>query len=229
MPLQFDADLKKLKEKLLHMGALAESMIHDISSVLLDQNLEKLAPVYENEKELDCLQRQIDEETIRMIGVYTPVAGDLRLLLMVSRINAEIERIGDKIVDIGHNIENFLQTNWSKNYVNFTHVAADTEEMLRQVLNAFVNRSSEEALAVIQGDDKIDQQTDQTFRALFTRIMDEPHTISYIFGLMLIAQAFERIADHAVNIAEDVIYIVKGEDVRHLQKGIKGNPNQRSQ
>jgi len=215
MPTQFDADLNKLKEKLLHMGAIAEKMIHAINAVLIDQATGHLSTIYEQEQELDRLQGEIDEETIRLIGVYTPVAGDLRLLLMVTRINAEIERVGDKIVDIGHFVENFLQEKRAKKYVDFAHIVTVTEQMLRNALNAFVNRSHSEALAVVQADDEVDQLTDQTFRVLFTHILDEPQSIGHILGLMLAAQALERIADHAVNIAEDVVYMVKGKDIRH--------------
>jgi len=215
MPTQFDADLSKLKEKLLHMGAIAEKMIHAINAVILDQASGQLASIYEQEQELDQLQGEIDEETIRLIGIYTPVAGDLRLLLMVTRINAEIEKIGDKIVDIGHNMEKFQQEKRSKKYVDFAHITYVTEQMLRNALNAFVNRSNSEAMAVIQADDEVDQFTDQTFRVLFTHILDEPQAIGHILGLMLTAQSLERIADHAVNIAEDVVYMVKGKDIRH--------------
>jgi len=228
MPTQFDADLNKLKEKLLLMGAIAEKMIHAINAVLIDQATGQLGTIYEQEQELDRLQGEIDEETIRLIGVYTPVAGDLRLLLMVTRINAEIERVGDKIVDIGHFVENFLQEKRAKKYVDFAHIVTVTEQMLRNALNAFVNRSHSEALAVIQADDEVDQLTDQTFRVLFTHILDEPQSIGHILGLMLAAQALERIADHSVNIAEDVVYMVKGEDIRHQDKGESdrtGDPN----
>ena len=123
MPTQFDADLTKLKEKLLHMGAIAEKMIHELNTALLDHAPHRLASIYEQEKELDLFQSDIDEETVRLIAVYTPVAGDLRVLLMVTRINAEIERVGDKIVDIGHLIENYLQEKPSKKYVDFAHIA----------------------------------------------------------------------------------------------------------
>jgi len=226
MPIQFDADLGKLKEKLLQMGAIAETMIHNISTVLIDQNTTLLAQIYENENELDRLQTELDEETVKLISVYTPVAGNLRLLLMVTRINAEIERIGDKVVDIGHIVENFIQEKRAKKIVNFSHIAEDTQDMLRKALNAFVNKSPGEALAVIDADDRVDQQTDQTFRVLFTHMLDNPQTIGYLFGQMLAAQAFERIADHAVNIAEDVIYMVKGEDIRHMDEIDKNHSGQ---
>ncbi|MBN2593900.1 MAG: hypothetical protein JXA81_10365, partial [Sedimentisphaerales bacterium] len=109
MPIRFDSDLGKLKHKLLHMGATVEKMIQNINSVLIDQAEDHLSRIYENEKKMDQMQVEIDEETIRLISVYTPVASDLRLLLMITRINAEIERVGDKVVDIGHHVENFLK------------------------------------------------------------------------------------------------------------------------
>jgi phosphate transport system protein len=215
MPVRFDSELGKLKQKLMHMGAIAEQMIQSINSVLIDRAEELLGKMYENEKSLDRIQREIDEETIRLIGVYTPVAGDLRLLLMVARINAEIERIGDKVVDIGHFVENFLHAKRTQDIIDFTHVAGVTEQMLHNALNAFINRSVHEAIAVINADEEVDRITDQTFRVLFTHMLSCPSDIGFILGLMLAAQALERIADHAVNIAEDVVYMVEGEDIRH--------------
>lgn len=199
------------------MGAIAEQMIQGINSVLIDRAEELLDKIYENEKSLDRIQREIDEETIRLISVYTPVAGDLRLLLMVARINAEIERIGDKVVDISHSVENFLQTKRTQDIIDFTHAAGVTEQMLHNALNAFINRSVHEAIAVINADEEVDRITDQTFRVLFTHMLSSPSDIGFILGLMLAAQALERIADHAVNIAEDVVYMVEGEDVRHMK------------
>jgi len=217
MPVRFDSDLGKLKQKLLHMGAIAEQMIQNMNSVLIDRAEDLLNKIYENEKSLDRIQGELDEETIRLIGVYTPVAGDLRLLLMVTRINAEIERIGDKIVDIGHIVENFLKGGKrASNIIDFTHVARVTAEMLHNAIDAFVNRSVHEAIAVINADEEVDRITDNTFRILLTHMLSCPADIGYILGLMLAAQAVERIADHAVNIAEDVVYMVEGEDIRHM-------------
>ena len=217
MPVRFDSELGKLKQRLLHMGAIAEQMIQNVNAVLIDRTEDLLDNIYENEKSLDRIQGELDEETIRLIGVYTPVAGDLRLLLMVSRINAEIERIGDKVIDIAHFVEKFLQGKTPRNIIDFTHVAGVTEQMLHNALDAFVNRSVHEAIAVINADEEIDRITDNTFRVLFTHMLSSPSDIGYILGLMLAAQALERIADHAVNIAEDVVYMVEGEDVRHME------------
>jgi phosphate transport system protein len=217
MPVRFDSDLGKLKQKLLHMGAIAEQMIQNINSVLVDQAEDLLEKIYENEKIMDRMQVEIDEETIRLISVYTPVAADLRLLLMVTRINAEIERIGDKVVDAGRIVEKFLRGKRARDMIDFTHVAHVTEKMLHDALLAYINRSVHEAVAVIKSDDQVDRITDYTFRVLFTHMLSAPSDIGYVFGLMLAAQALERIADQAVNIAEDVVYMVEGEDVRHMQ------------
>jgi phosphate transport system protein len=136
---------------------------------------------------------------------------------MVTRINAEIERIGDKVVHMGHLFENFLQGKQTRNIIDFTHIAQVTETMLHNSLNAFINRSVHEAVAIINSDAEVDQTTDHTFRVLFTHMLSSPQDIGYLLGLMLEAQALERIADHAVNIAEDVVYMVEGEDVRHMK------------
>jgi phosphate transport system protein len=219
MPIRFDSDLSKIKQKLLHMGAIAEQMIKNLNPVLIDRTQDLLDRIYENEKLMDQMQVEIDEETVRLISVYTPVAADLRLLLMVTRINAEIERIGDKMVDVGHIIEKYLQEKRFRGVIDFTHVAHVAEEMLHNSLLAFINRSVREAVEVISADDEVDRITDQTFRVLFTYMLSAPSDIGYILGLMLAAQAIERIADHAVNIAEDVVYMVEGEDVRHIEAG----------
>jgi len=217
MPVRFDSDLGKLNHKLLHMGAIAERMIQNINSVLIDRAEDLLSKIFEDEKSLDQMQVEIDEETIRLISVYTPVAADLRLLLMVTRINAEIERIGDKVVDVGRIVEKFLQGKRTRDMIDFTHVAHVIENMLHNALLALINKSVREAIAVINSDEEVDQITDNTFRVLFTHMLSSPSDIGYVLGLMLAAQALERIADHAVNIAEDVVYIVQGEDVRHMQ------------
>jgi len=217
MPAQFDADMGKLKERLLKMGSLVERMIRNIGLTLIDNDAEVLKEVYEDEAEVDLLQVEIDEETVRMIGVYTPVASDLRMLLMVARINAEIERIGDKIVDIGHAHENFLQGRTPKTVVDFTGAAEMAEGMVRDALNAFVEKSVDKAMVIIERDDKMDKQVDQMTRALFTHMLDDAKDFSYVFGLITAAQSLERIADHAVNICEDVVYIVKGKDIRHTE------------
>lgn len=215
---QFEQDLNRLKEKLLTMAALAEQMIGDTSSMLTEWNGERLKLVEANEDQMDVFQREIDEETIRLIAVHTPVAGDLRILLMITRINAELEHMADHTMDIGFYATTLLKTPPLKPLVDLPRMADIAMNMVMGSLAAFSECSSEKALAVIAMDDKVDDLNDQIFRELMTYVLSDPKTITQVMEFVLISRAFERIADHAVNIAEDVVYMVKGEDIRHQDK-----------
>lgn len=217
MPKQFDQDMNRLKEKLLTMAATAELMIHDTLAALAEWKAELFEPVNKNEDKMDRLQREVDEETIRLIGVYTPVAADLRLLLMTTRIAAELERIGDKAVDIGFYAKTLFKEAPLKPLIDLPRMAEIAMDMLRRSVDAFVEGSCEKAFSVVTMDDNVDHLNDQIFRELMTYVLGDPKTITRVLELVLIARSFERIADHAVNIAEDVVYVVKGEDIRHLK------------
>ncbi len=214
---QFDQDLKHLKERLLVMAATAEEMIRDTAAMLMAWDYSLFVPVETREPTLDALQREIDEEVIRLLAVYTPVATDLRLLLMTARINAELERIGDKTIDIGFYAKTMTREPPIKPLVDLPRMAELVIRMVRESLDAYVNCSCEQAQAVIERDDRVDELHDQIFRELMTYVLSDPTTIKRVLELVLIARSFERIADHAVNIAEDVIYMVKAEDVRHVK------------
>ena len=214
---QFDEDLNRLKERLLTMAATAEQMIRDTTNMLLEWNLALFEPVRTSETTMDKFQRDIDEETVRLIAVHTPVAGDLRLLLMVTRINAELEHIADHTMDIGFYAKTMFKGPPLKPLVDLPRMAEITMGMLRGSLDAFSAAASDKALAVIAMDDKVDDLNDQTFRELMTYVLADPKAITRALELVLIARSYERIADHAVNIAEDVVYMVKGEDIRHRE------------
>jgi phosphate transport system protein len=216
---RFDKDLAALKQNLLFMGALAEGMIRKTMNALVDRNPSLIEDVLKDETRMDDFQRSIDNETVRLIGVYTPVAGDLRILLMITRINAELERCADLAVSICYGYENLklLEESPLKPLVDLPRMAMLTEQMLHRSLKAFMSGSADEALSVIKTDDEVDQLDDQIFRELLTYMLGDPRNISRALGLILTARAFERIADHVVNIAEDIVYIVRGEDIRHVK------------
>jgi phosphate transport system protein len=219
MPKRFDEDLATLKQEVLSMGALTEGMIRKTMSALVDRNPSLIREVLDDEEKMDVFQRSIDNETVRLIGVYTPVAGDLRTLLMITRINAELERCADLAVSICYNYQNLklLEESPLKPLVDLPRMAGLTEQMLLNALDAFLHGSAETSLSVIEADDEVDQLNDQIFRELLTYMLGDPRNISRALGLILTARAFERIADHIVNIAEDVIYAVRGDDVRHVK------------
>ena len=152
-----------------------------------------------------------------MIAVHTPVAGNLRLLLMISRTTVELERIADLTIDIDHCAQGLLKENPLKPMIDLPRMAEISMEMLRKAIDAFVDGSIEKALAVVKMDDMVDHLNDQIVRELMTYVMGDPRNINRVLGLILISRAVERIADHAVNIAENVVYMVKGEDIRHIK------------
>lgn len=219
MPKRFDEDLYKLKQDVLAMGAVAEGMIRKSMGVLVDRNPALIAQVLADEDKMDAFQRSIDNETVRLIGVYTPVARDLRFLLMITRINAELERCADHAVSICHGYESLklLEDPPLKPLVDLPRMAVIAEQMLHRALEAFLKGSEGDAEVVIETDDQVDRLNDQIFRELVTYMLGDPRSISRSLGLILTARAFERVADHAVNIAEDVVYIVRGEDIRHVK------------
>jgi len=219
MPKKFDEELAKLEKDLSEMGAIAAGMVRRALGALASRDPSLIDRVLDDETRMDAFQREIDNETIRLIGVFTPVAGDLRVLLMITRINAELERCADNAVSICHGYENLdlLTEPPLKPLVDLPRMAAIAEGMLSRAMNAFVGGSAEEAAAVVRDDDEVDRLNDQIFRELLTYMMSDPRSIGRALGLILTARAFERIADHAVNIAEDVIYAVRGEDVRHVR------------
>ncbi|MBN2584938.1 MAG: phosphate signaling complex protein PhoU [Planctomycetes bacterium] len=219
MPKRFDDDLTKLKQQLLAMAALAEGMTRKTITVLVDRNSALIEEIEQDEKHMDAYQSQVDSETVRLIGVHTPVAGDLRVLLMITRINAELERVGDQAISVCHACQNLklLEEPPLKPLVDLPRMASVAEGMLHRAMAAFTTGSADECLAVIREDDQVDLLNDQIFRELLTYMANDVRTTTRALGLVLAARGFERIADHAVNIAEDVVYIVRGEDVRHLK------------
>jgi len=215
MPRQFDHDLNGLKDRLLTMGALAEQMVHATTTTLVEWDMSLFEPVAEMENKVDQMQKDIDEETVRVISVYTPVASDLRFLLMVTRMTTAIERIGDQAMNIGFYAKTMLKHPPLKPLIDLPRMADMAAKMLGEALDAFTHASPEAAVAVIKKDDRVDDLNDQLFRELITYVMGDPAVMTQVLELVLISRAYERIADHAVSIAKDVVYIVQGKDIRH--------------
>jgi phosphate transport system protein len=216
MPVKFDQEMASLMEQLQQMGMLAERMIHSVVRTIVERKPELLQQVHEDEPKMDALQVAVDDRTLAMISVHTPVAADLRLLLMVARVNGELERVGDQAVNICHVVEGLLISEPLKPLEDIPRAGAIAEEMLWHSLHAFRTRSVEEALSVMKQDEQVDRLHDSLFKELLGLMDSSPSNIHTALGLILTIRAIERIADHAVNIAEDTIYMVTGKDVRHL-------------
>ncbi|HUK30641.1 MAG TPA: phosphate signaling complex protein PhoU [Candidatus Acidoferrum sp.] len=215
MERHFEKDLEELKERLLWMGSLAERAVHQAIHSVLDSD-EKLAhAVLDEEPAINELQVEIDDRVVQLLALYQLMAADLRFVLACSRINNDLERIGDQAVNIAQSAQRIVRHPRVKPYVDLPRMSELAEEMVRDSLNALVRKDTELAQEILKRDDEVDQLRDQIFRELLSYMMGDSAVVFPAFELILVAKNLERIGDHATNIAEDVIYMVAGSDVRH--------------
>ena len=215
MERHFEHDLEELKQRLLWMGSLVERAVHQAVHAVLDAEEQNAETVLSEEDAINEMQIEIDERVQRLLALQQPMAADLRFLLAVSRINGDLERIGDQAVNIAQSAMRILRHPQVKPYVDLPRMSELAEGMVRDSLNSLVRSDLDLAKSVCQRDDQVDRLRDQLFRELLTYMMENSAVVFPAFELILAAKNLERIADHAVNIAEDVIYYVAGRDVRH--------------
>lgn len=219
----FDQQLTDLRSRLVHMGALAESMIDKAVRSLLDRSAGRHPEIFKNEDEVNNLHIEVDESVINLLALQHPVAADLRLVVMCSKIAGELERIGDQAVNICQSTEELLRYPPLKPLIDIPLMAEVARRMLREGLDSFVRQDAVLAQKVLNSDDEVDAFKDQIFRELLTYMMSEPGTIPRALALILISRNLERVGDHATNIAEEVIYAAQGRDVRHHHEEKKRN------
>ncbi len=215
MERHFEREMDELKQRLLWMASLAERSVHQAVQAVLDADERLAQAVLEEENAINEMQIEIDERVQRLLALQQPMAIDLRFILAVSRINSDLERIGDQAVNIAESALRILRHPQVKPYVDLPRMSELVERMVRDSLNALVRGDQEMARSVLVRDDQVDQLRDQMFRELLTYMMENSRVVFAAFELVLVAKNLERIGDHATNIAEDVIYIVVGRDVRH--------------
>ena len=215
MERHFEQELEELKQRLLWMGSLAETAVHKSVQAVLDGEESLAEAVLEEENAINEMQLEIDGRVQRLLALQHPMAMDLRFILAVSRINNDLERIGDQAVNIAQSSLRILRHPQVKPYVDLPRMGELTEGMVRDSLNALVHNDQALAKSVLSRDDDVDRLRDQMFRELLTYMMENSAVVFPAFELILVAKNLERIADHSTNIAEDVIYMVAGTDVRH--------------
>jgi len=215
MERHFDAELTALNEKLLHMARLAEEAVATAVKSLKDRNEAFAQDVLRREGAINLLEIEIDELCLKLLALRQPVASDLRFITSAMKIASELERVGDLAVNIAEVSLGLLKQPALKPLIDIPRMASLAQGMVRDALNAFVNRDEKLARAVCERDDEVDSLNDQVFRELLTYMMSDPSTIDRSVGLILIGRHLERIADHATNIGEDVIYLVLGKTIKH--------------
>jgi len=211
----FESEMQALKSQLLTMGGLVENRIHRAVDSLIHRKEHEAQKIIESDVEINNLQIEIDERCLKILATQTPVAVDLRFIAAAMKINSDLERMGDQAVNIAENTLKCLDKPPLKPFIDLPRMAALAQEMTRDALDAFVRRDAELARDVLRRDDEVDDLKDQVFRELLTYMMADPGTIERALSLILISRNLERVADHATNIAEDVIFMVEAKDVRH--------------
>lgn len=215
MKRHYSEQLAGLRELVLRMGGLVEQMTRRVVQALVERNVALLPEVRSMETQVNLLHIEIDEACIELIALRQPAAVDLRFIAAAMKINTDMERIGDQAINITERAESLLAVPPLKPLIDIPRMADIAQEMLKASLDAFVNGDDELAYATILRDDQVDQLKDQVFRELLTFMMSDPTTIPRAMDLILVSRHLERIGDHATNICEDVIFMVKGKDVRH--------------
>ena len=217
----FEDQLQELKGRLVTMGTAAESMIERAVKSLLERDESRLSEVFKTEQEVNELHIEVDERVINLIALHHPVAADLRMAVMCSKIAGELERIGDQAVNICQNTTELLRYPPLKPLIDIPLMAEIARRMLRESLDAFVRQDTALAQKVLNTDDEVDAFKNQIFRELLTYMMSDPGTIPRALALILISRNLERVGDHATNVAEEVIYAAQGRDVRHHHEETK--------
>ncbi len=210
-----DEELAHLKERLITMASHAETAVNRYIKALVERDNETASRAKEEDRVIDQLEVEIDDLAITLLA-KAPLATDLRLITVAMKISHDLERVGDEATTIARRAVELNQEPPLKPYVDIPHMARLALEMLREALDAFVSRDPRRARAVIPRDKEVDGLNKQLHRELASYMVEKPATISRCLNLMVISKALERIADHATNIAEEVVFLYEGRDIRHL-------------
>lgn len=212
----FDEELQHLKEKLLKMGSLVEDAIKNSIHALVERDNALAHKVIDNDRLVNTLDVEIDEESIRLIALRQPKATDLRFITMAMKITTDLERMGDFAVNIAERALELNEEPILKPYIDIPKMTEIARGMIRDALNAFVRKDKHLAIEVIMRDDEVDDLKREVLQELALFMVRDPSTVSRAMKVSFVAQYLERVADHATNIAEMVIYLVDGKIIRHM-------------
>ncbi|MBI4490905.1 MAG: phosphate signaling complex protein PhoU [Deltaproteobacteria bacterium] len=215
---RYEEELKKLRDDILYMGGLVEDQIQKAVSSLVNRDSTLAENIIERDHEVNRLDVEIDDLCIRLLALRQPAARDLRFITTALKITTDLERIGDMAVNI---CERALELNCEpqlKPYIDIPRMAQISQRMIRESLDAFVREDTDLALKVCKDDQQVDDLNSQIFRETVSFMIEDPHTINRAMKIGFISKYLERIADHATNIAEMVIFMVKGKSIRHIKE-----------
>jgi len=215
METHFQQELNGLKKELLKMAGLAEQAIANAIDALVKRDSALAEKIIREDKAINDIELEIDDLSLKLLALHQPMAADLRFITSAMRINIELERIGDLAVNIAERALSLNQEPQLKPYIDIPRMAEITKNMVKEVLDAFVSGDPDLARAVCERDDQVDDLNDQVFRELLSFMIADPKTITRAVHLIIVSKYLERIADHATNIAEGVIFMVKARVIKH--------------
>jgi phosphate transport system protein len=212
---RFLQGLDELRARLLRMGGLAEQAVDRACQAYIDRDLTRCQMVLEGESLINVAEREIDELAFDLLAMQQPMAVDLRFILAVTKINSDLERVGDQAVNIAERVMDMMELPKADLPIDIPRMAAAVSAMVRRALESFIEGKAELAQAVLEMDNVVDRMRDEAFIVLVKTMNDRPEVTRQALDSLLVARNLERVADHATNIAEDVIFWVRGADVRH--------------
>lgn len=208
-------ELERLKKTLLSLGTMVEDRVHRASAAIMGMDADLARKVVGSDHEIDDMEVEVEEECLKIIALYQPVAVDLRFLVCVIKINNDLERIADLAVNIGRRVVTMADAGNGVPFYDYRNMTAKAGEMLKKSLDAFVNMDASLANLVRAMDDEVDLMKNEVYDKVKRALRERPEDVSYLINMFLISRHLERIADHATNIAEEVIYVIEGQIVRH--------------
>lgn len=215
MDRHFDDELTSIKREILKMGALVEAMVSEVFKALFERDMTLFESIRQYETQINRMQMEIDEYVLKLIALHQPTAIDLRFLLGVSKINAELERVGDHSINITHRVSKVLDQESIKPFIDMPKMAEIARGMLKESLHAFVDFDVDTARNILYRDDQVDKFRDTIVNELTDIMVNDSTTVQVAMNLILIANNIEKIADHATNICEVVVFVAQGKDIRH--------------
>ena len=220
--IQYQAELDGLRERILAMGHLVEDQIERAMESLIKRDSDLARDTIARDLEVNRLDVEVDERCIRLLALYQPTASDLRLITTGLKITTDLERIGDNAVNICERALELNEEPVLKPYLDLPRMAGIAQSMVVDSLEAYARRNSVQAEEVIARDDQVDSLIYQIYRELLSFMAENPETTSRATRILFVAKYLERIADHATNIAQMVVFLVKGHDIRHMDKKREG-------
>ena len=214
---QFDSELNRISSRVMELGGIVERQISQAIYALTQFNLEAVQQVAALEERVNAMEVEIDYELVSIIGRRQPTARDLRMLMAFSKVTANLERMGDEAHKMARMVKSIIESGASRTLPSgeLRNAAEMASSLLRKALDALARLDTKAALGILRDDDLIDDEFDCFVRKLITYMMEDPRTISASLDLLFLAKAIERIGDHSKNVAELIIYLVEGKDIRH--------------